>query len=407
MSDPEARLRAGLRALADLAPVDVPAVAPGGRSRPALAAAAAVVAVLAGALVLLPEHGERLTEAPPAGRPAVTAVASPPREPSAVPSRRPPPATRGPAHAVSATFVSARTGWLLVDGGSCGGAACRRRLLRTDDGGRTFTRLPLPPAPVTQVRFGSDDDGWAFGQDVPSPGNGLWRTIDGGRHWELVLPHPVTSLEVTGGVAWAVVLSDDETTPALWRARATGNAWQQVRPIPNRSAVLAASDRVYVLAVQGAGPIPPSVVVASASGTGLREAPPCPEGQQPDLLAAGRGRVAVACAGDPSAGAQRKTLWTSSDGARTWRQEPEPPVSGYLLGGSLGLTDRAVFLTGARNAVQRLDPDGRWRPVLRDDRDAGFTFVGFVDDRHGVALSPAGTWHTTDGGTTWTRLTLL
>jgi photosystem II stability/assembly factor-like uncharacterized protein len=65
-----------------------------------------------------------------------------------------------------------RTAWLVCN---VGVARMRNVLLRSDDAGRTWTKLGTIPWDVERV-VGRADDAWAVG-------GGLWHSADGGRSW--------------------------------------------------------------------------------------------------------------------------------------------------------------------------------------------------------------------------------
>jgi photosystem II stability/assembly factor-like uncharacterized protein len=78
---------------------------------------------------------------------------------------------------LSLHFSDARHGW-FVSGGE------RSTLELTDDAGTSWRATPLPnDQTVVDAQFLDADSGWAAG------GLRLWRTTDGGAHWqELLLP---------------------------------------------------------------------------------------------------------------------------------------------------------------------------------------------------------------------------
>ncbi len=104
----------------------------------------------------------------------------------------------------SVTFVSPSAGFVLGTQ-ACATGSCTT-LGATADAGRTWVKAGvLPPAltgdaqGVRKVRFATASDGWAFGPQ-------LWSTHDGGRSWRQVPePGPVSDVEASGGVAYAIV----------------------------------------------------------------------------------------------------------------------------------------------------------------------------------------------------------
>jgi photosystem II stability/assembly factor-like uncharacterized protein len=100
------------------------------------------------------------------------------------------------------SFVDRRHGWISVLTVSKSYKS-HRFLFRTSDGGRTWTRLPQPPA-APELVFSSRTSGWTVvpGSGAASPGGGrgpgLYRTDDAGRGWsrvELGPPAPLRGTE--------------------------------------------------------------------------------------------------------------------------------------------------------------------------------------------------------------------
>ena len=73
-------------------------------------------------------------------------------------------------------------GWAVV--GSCREPGCDNLILKSDDGGQTWTELG--PAPVYQIDFASGEIGWGLSVNAALSGAGgqpVARTVDGGRTW--------------------------------------------------------------------------------------------------------------------------------------------------------------------------------------------------------------------------------
>jgi photosystem II stability/assembly factor-like uncharacterized protein len=105
------------------------------------------------------------------------------------------------------TAVSAAEWWVLGDNGfSCLPGTCTA-ILRTTDGGQSFTSVPVPAVTLAtngqeaeRLRFADPLDGW-----LVSGAGTVWATHDGGGHW---IPDSsagvVTDLEASGGNVYAV-----------------------------------------------------------------------------------------------------------------------------------------------------------------------------------------------------------
>ncbi len=88
---------------------------------------------------------------------------------------------------ISFTFISSQQGWALIKTPS--GA---RKLMQTVNGGATWHSLVTLSIPfhVYNLQFVTVHDGWLWG--VTNTGNRteyvLWRTTDGGAHWQVITP---------------------------------------------------------------------------------------------------------------------------------------------------------------------------------------------------------------------------
>ena len=309
------------------------------------------------------------------------------------------------ARVASMTATSTRTFVVLGflgDTGACKPPNCLR-LVVTHDGGKTFTPLPVPRdalagdadpaagAAATDVRFGSANDGWLYG-------NGLWATHDGGYAWNKVkLPGPVNRLAAAHGVVWALVRTDGGNSQQLWRSPVGSDKWTQVPDVsvgaPGDVALF--GTRVVVL---GAGPSKEWV-----SKDGTKFAPhvsPCATAMAAELSASGS--LWAKCVTGTAANVE-----TSVDGVK-WRPVKSttdgsaPPNS--LTLGARGADD-ALLALGANEPLSDLYADGTQKPVSRPpDMGATIDYLGFTTVRVGYAIDGTNLWRTDDGGNTWTRL---
>jgi photosystem II stability/assembly factor-like uncharacterized protein len=127
---------------------------------------------------------------------------------------------------------------------SCSGAAGRKQLFHTSDGGNTWTLfsefirgLPetppagvgeLPGSEITVMLFRNSNDGW---MGTEERGKSLRRSRDGGRSWS-----PVNEEIDLAARSIAFIDASDGfvvTTNSLWRTTDGGDTWQPIRsPLP-------------------------------------------------------------------------------------------------------------------------------------------------------------------------------
>lgn len=356
------------------------------------------------------------------GGPAVAAPSAPAPEPTPVPEG---------FRAQSLTWTSPQRGWVMGTA-TCDGAPCTP-VVRTRDGGRTWSTAGVVDAPlappgepgVTNLDLADARHGWAFG---PS----LQRTQDGGRTWSATPLPPggerVVDLVADAGVVHAAVSPcpigqppwECTQPPTLWRAPAAGGGrWQQVDDVTfpvGAEAILTAHGRaVYVV---GQMPAPtPDVFYATGNGTRWSERPsPCDK-EAGDVLAdvapTSARDVALLCVGSAGFSKAAKTVFRSTDGARTTTPAGITSEWGILsdLAAARGGT-LAVASTSSGSWIYLNDTGGdTWTTSVEEgDGGAGWNDLTFTTDDVGwVVYSPAAGYpatgtllKTTDAGHTWT-----
>jgi photosystem II stability/assembly factor-like uncharacterized protein len=332
---------------------------------------------------------------------------------------------------LSASFVSASTGWLLATPCAVQVQTCRTVVMRkTVDGGRTWLAVPAPDAPpaysspsangVRVLLFTSALAGWAFGP-------ALWQTRDGGATWQ--------KMSVPGGPVQDLGVAADRVLAATGRcgigtwtcsfrvysAAAGSDDWRAVPAAAGttvRPARLVVSGGAgYVLAMT-AGLGKPLLLGGPVNGnTRWRPLPdPCHGAWSAALATAPGGWLFLGCGLDPSAGQQIKAAYLSGDGGRSWRQVASPPSSGYLGSASMSPAG-TIFLSGGRMDLYVSPDRGRsWHesPGLKSAASlagAGFSLTGStISDTHGFAVQfgvyQQQLWLTSDGGRHWTPVTI-
>ena len=406
------------------------------------AAAAVAAAVTVPQVVNLPvlnpatsraaaEHSSRLSP---------TAVGS--TRSSAVPASSQPapvPASSRPApvpanfRPSSVTFVGTGTGWVIGQAGTAGHCATRycTSVARTDDAGKTWTGVPAPltgaadgATGVSQIRFLSPDDGWAFGPE-------LFATHDGGRTWAQVDTHGqrVTGLETVGDRAFGLFAACTGggsafaarcTDFSLYSSPASADDWMPVGPSTTgltdggqdgAASLLLTGTRGYLLAPDGmlyAGPADSKAAWQPVARIPCAVGPAQPDGRPAGALlgAVNAADLIFACTPLPVAGGlQKKLLFTSANGGTSWQLTAVAPAAGVAT--SLAASQAGTVVLGTNQGLDVL-PAGStsWqRPVPTGAPAGGFGFVGMTTDEQGVALPArprAGSvWFTFDGGLTW------
>jgi hypothetical protein len=318
------------------------------------------------------------TSSPPASS-GSTAIPTP----KATPSMSPSPSVSPGFAASDVSFVSTQQGWVLGSG----------QLLTTDDGALSWTALPAPPAGVTHLRFATSSDGYAWSTDGT-----LWLTIDGAESWQPGQLSQVLSLETADGWVWAI--AGPLPYADVWRAPIGSSVWTKLGLTPDRSATLVVhGPAAYVVGQEGAGPIPPSVEVYTATQAGVHEAVPCPTSlavPSAELGASTDGSLVLVCDVQGQS-AEYDRAYVSADGGASWTAITAPPV---WSNGVTAVTGKRFSWSG--NVL--VSSGGAWTVALAGP-PGGFSLVGFETDQQGVALATDGAmWITRDGGSTWSRV---
>lgn len=153
----------------------------------------------------------------------------------------------------SASFVSARSGFVLGTAGCRHGEPCPARLVATTDGGAHWRFLTAPPVTlplsasgfstwvnaVSSVLFASRRDGWLYGP-------ALWATHDGGAHWQRLSPHlRIQSMAAGAGTVYAVgeprLAGPNDWE--LFRSPVTADAWARAGQMTGTLGTVAVSGR--------------------------------------------------------------------------------------------------------------------------------------------------------------------
>jgi hypothetical protein len=353
-------------------------------------------------------------------------------QPSTLSSSRtvPPPGFRP----TSVTFVGNGTGGVIgaVIGQAgtaqhpCFNRADCTSLAGTSNYGKSWfgVAAPVTPGPtsasgVSQLRFVSLHDGWAFGP-------GLWETSGGGWPWtqESTGGLRVLDVEGSGQRAFAIFAActgpttsyaSDCTSFSLYGSTAGSSTWTPVAvPAAFRSMKTSAASAAS-LVISGSGTaylLTPSGQVLSGRVAGgawtLAGKAPCAPGPAQAsgaptgaLLTAGQSLL-LACAQPGAAG---QTAVYASAAGTTWTRTAVVPTAGTVTSLGANSTGQVVLATTS-GLYYSADSGASWHQASVAGSPAqGFSYVGLTNSTQAVAI-PADSslgeiFVTSDGGQTW------
>ncbi len=309
-----------------------------------------------------------------------------------------------PVTLATVELVDAVHGWGLTPEG---------RVLRTADGGRTWTAVtPEPVSDRYAIADFHQDRGWVLYRPAD-----LLVVSEGGAQTEWVMldlpvdfePNAIAFADADHGFVLADGPGGAGTIPvALLRTADGGHTWETVAAPPADDATAAlesghstglgvtAGGRVWV--GKGIGPRPEPWLAVSADGGRTwteRVVPVDADGfcgtdlPRPD--GALFGTVVVTCDGD------RAWFAMTGDDGETWDVAPLPgPVVGVTL-----YEDGAI--AWGRKLYETIEPPGNWE-TLWTFGSAPPSSLSMPDAVHGLAVVNGQLWWTGDGGDHWERL---
>ncbi|MCU1658838.1 MAG: hypothetical protein JWO57_3494 [Pseudonocardiales bacterium] len=399
--------------------------------------AAGSVAAIVGALVGV-SHVRHSAHEAPAVRPSIASTPTP-TMPTAPPSTvapttasPSPPATTSVAavpglthfHVIDLTFVGDADGWALgtadcLDGS---GQPCAA-MVRTADGGRTWTSMKQPPANVPlpvcndpcvqSIRFATPQIGYAF-----SP-SALFMTTDAGRSWQRQ-PGGADALETLDGNALRVDTALPCSPPGchyrVQTAQLGSPAWHAVAlpgSQPNMSVGVTLSRtgsrafvEVYGHPAGGAQDARSTLFVSTDDGASwTNRGEPCPRdvGGEVDstaLASAADGSVTLLCTPRGSQGAQYTI--TSTDGGATFGA-PDRRALGAAPVSAFGAASASVLIASSDSTYRSTDGGQTWRRV--GSLPGIVTWIGFESATVGRATDGRTVWTTRDAGLDWSAYT--
>jgi photosystem II stability/assembly factor-like uncharacterized protein len=340
----------------------------------------------------------------------------------------------------SLSWLTPQRGWVLGEA-ACGPGTCSY-VIGTANGGKTWhetgqVRAPIAtPATtggVSEVRFATARTGWAFGPD-------LFRTTDGGRTWsrQPVPGHgkqvlslatgPLGTYAVVSPCAWGTGLCSQQPL-SLWRSLTpAGGVWVKV-PL-NLPANISADVAVHGATVYVVDPVAnPSTgkesfyasTLAGLPGTFAARPVPCDIATDvllTQVVPVSARRVAMLCVGNATIYDATKSVYVSDDTGRTDRYAGTTGL--YGIGSQLAASpsgNLAVASVSRGSYMYINDGHGTaWTEVINqsDNGGIGWNDITYVTGNEAwVVYAPADAapgsgelMVTRDGGRTWQQVSL-
>ena len=301
--------------------------------------------------------------------------------------------------AVSATFVSARTGYALEQNGNIAG---------TTDGGHTWHRVGRLPSvgPDETIRYIDAADGFAFAR-MSGP---LRITHDNGATWTTVTTPfaAVADLAIARGMISVVAMNAPQPRVfSIWSTPVAHLVWKRdpltlsvgAGPVPEEQIVLNGGRGWIVdqnrLVIAGAR--------LTSNGSWAKWNPPCSGKNGPAFLSASTGADLVATCeeglwGPPT---HARTVYFSHDGGTTFSRHLAPE-----FGPVMSATAQSAAVAGSQSHIQHTTNDGATWTVAASVGSGAVTDLGFTSTTQGFDTTGGHMLMTHDAGATWSPVKL-
>ena len=321
------------------------------------------------------------------------------------------------------TAVSESTFWVLGTNG-CAASGCVSEVMHTINGGKSFHRIPAPPADflagnpsspgpplVSDIRFADLSNGWVFGDT-------LWATHTGGATWHQ-LTFGGTLLTVNqlepGANGYVYGVFEICTNPStasgcvhrLMRSQASSDSWSVITPPGNPAGwpiIGVHGDTLWAMYFMRSTGL--EMISHNDGASWVRGASAC-EPDLPGSLDPVSTTVIWAFCATGNAGGPK----VSSNGGLSW-------VSGGGIGGLFsnggmvaGLSTQHAFLADRGSGLSVTTDGGRTYQSIAEL--SGAVWVGFTDLKVGYVITQnqntqaSALWRTTDAGASWSPVSLV
>jgi hypothetical protein len=346
----------------------------------------------------------------------------------------------------SVTFVGNGTGGVVgaVIGQALTPGHCATRFCTSLAGTSTYGAswygfsAPLAPGPsssgtsgVSQLRFATLHDGWAYGPALEETSDGGWPWHREDTHGQRVLDvesTPTRAFAVFGtcygtGADYAASCSSFSLWTSLpgtrtWRQVSVPSAYDQMKSTSSAAPLLVMSGGTTGYLITPSGEVlsgPATAAGGPWSAVGVAKCKPgspstSGQGAQPTAQLAVGPKLVLACDTPAAHGRFTAAIYTSANGA-TWNSAGSVTFKGTptsQASASAPSASSGVVVLATTHGIEYSANGGQsWQAatVAGGVPAGGFSYVGMTTPKDGVAIpanpSPAGIYITVDGGQTW------